>query len=213
MFATLLSGELAALEIGNVVVQYARGGKIPSQWFDGREYPWDAKQGVYGRWATSPSGVRYFIPFEKIVERAKRKREPSAEEFATMIGRQVEDEATRQTILDNMRAEEARIAPMLAARGRTILSDKGRTADVRVDDAPSLPTFEPKYANKTVDLYKTIPNTGIKRLVLRRVYDENGVVLQDFHYVHSKWATHIFPHIHVCFGPNEADRSEQVEYR
>ena len=84
--------------------------------------------------------------------------------------------------------------------------------DVRVYDEQSLKTVSPEYAGKTVALYKTIPNTQIKVLAQRRVYDENGVVLQDFDYWHGAGA-HIFPHIHIWLEPSFDMRSGQIAYR
>ena len=84
--------------------------------------------------------------------------------------------------------------------------------DVRVYDAKSLPTINRNYANQTVALYKTIPNTQIKVLVQHRVYDENGVVLQDFDYWHGS-GTHVFPHIHVWLEPAHNKRSKQIALR
>ena len=191
-------------------VRYARRGAIPSQYFMGREYPWNEKEGTYGRWVTGRGGAKYFIKLEDAVQRELNRRKPSDEEFAAMFGKRPTVNAL-QTLRENMLEEEIRVIVPLAFKRRGILSDNKRDDD-RVDDKSSLQTINPDYAGKTIALYKTIPNTQIKVLAQRRVYDENGVVLQDFDYWHGAGA-HIFPHIHIWLEPSFDMRSGQIAYR
>lgn len=55
-------GEQAAMEIGNLV-QYARKGRVSSQFFMGREYPWDPKMNAFGRWVTNVGGGKILHSF------------------------------------------------------------------------------------------------------------------------------------------------------
>ena len=188
-------------------VRYARRGAIPSQYFMGREYPWNEKEGTYGRWGTGRGGAKYFIKLEDAVQRELNRRKPSDEEFAAMFGKRP-DESELRRLCDRMFVERMKVIVLLAFIGRKILPDNKRI-DVRVYGEQSLKTVCPEYAGKTVALYKTIPNTQIKVLAQRRVYDENGVVLQDFDYWHGK-GVHIFPHIHVWFEPVHNKRSNPL---
>ena len=192
-------------------VRYARRVKVASQYFLGREYPWNPTLGKYGRWVTNQSGAKYFIDLEKLVQRAIKKNNPTPEEFAGMFGKRPDD-SKRQEIREKMIAAELETIVKLSLKGRSILPDN-KTEDVKLVDMKSIKTIDPKYAGKIVALYKTIPNTQIKVLCQRRVYDENGVVLQDFDYWHGKEETHIFPHIHVWLEPTYDKRSYQLKYR
>ena len=188
-------------------VRYARRGAIPSQYFMGREYPWNEKEGTYGRWVTGRGGAKYFIKLEDAVQRELNRRKPSDEEFAAMFGKRPDVSEFRR-LCDRMLVERMKVIVLLAFIGRKILPDNKRI-DVRVYGEQSLKTVCPEYAGKTVALYKTIPNTQIKILVQRRVYDEKGVVLQDFDYWHGAGA-HIFPHIHVWLEPEHNKRSNPL---
>ena len=188
-------------------VRYARRGAIPSQYFMGREYPWNEKEGTYGRWVTGRGGAKYFIKLEDAVQRELNRRKPSDEEFAAMFGKRPDVSEFRR-LCDRMLVERMKVIVLLAFIGRKILPDNKRI-DVRVYGEQSLKTVCPEYAGKTVALYKTIPNTQIKILAQRRVYDEKGVVLQDFDYWHGS-GTHVFPHIHVWFSPDCKDRSDGI---
>ncbi|MBQ9874334.1 MAG: hypothetical protein IJM30_07710 [Thermoguttaceae bacterium] len=69
MSVIYLSGELAALEIGNVVVQYKKkSNKRPNIIVDGVEYVWNGTRGEYGRWGRNRRGGAYFtslrVPME-----------------------------------------------------------------------------------------------------------------------------------------------------
>ena len=191
-------------------VRYARRGVIPSQYFMGREYPWNEKEGTYGRWVTGRGGAKYFIKLEDAVQRELNRRKPSDEEFAAMFGKRPDVSEFRR-LCDRMLVERMKVIVLLAFIGRKILPDNKRI-DVRVYGEQSLKTVCPEYAGKTVALYKTIPNTQIKILVQRRVYDEKGVVLQDFDYWHKGSDRHVFPHIHVWFSPDCKDRSDGIRY-
>ncbi len=191
-------------------VQYARRGKIASQYFLGREYPWDPKMGAYGRWITGRGGAKYFINFEKLVQRAIKKNNPTPEEFAGMFGKRFEV-TKRQGILDAMFIEKLKTIILLAFKGRRILPDF-KTEDVQVFKGEHLKTIVPEYANKTVALFKTIPHTQIIVLYQRRIYGADGVVLQDFDYWHGKEETHVFLHIHVWIEPKHDRRSEPITY-
>ncbi len=191
-------------------VRYARRGAIPSQYFMGREYPWNEKEGTYGRWVTGRGGAKYFIKLEDAVQRELNRRKPSDEEFAAMFGKRPDVSEFRR-LCDRMLVERMKVIVLLAFIGRKILPDNKRI-DVRVYGEQSLKTVCPEYAGKTVALYKTIPNTQIKILAQRRVYDENGVVLQDFDYWHKGSDRHVFPHIHVWFSPDCKDRSDGIRY-
>ena len=50
--------ELSSCEAAAILVEYARGGKTPSIWWNGIEYKWDKKHGKYLHWTTLPSGER-----------------------------------------------------------------------------------------------------------------------------------------------------------
>ncbi len=194
-------------------VQYARRGKIASQYFLGREYPWDPKMGAYGRWITGRGGAKYFINFEKLVQRAIKKNNPMPEEFAGMFGKRPENNATQENILEEMRYHEYFVRVLLTLKGRTILLDPGKE-DVAVYNQKSLEskTDNSEYIGKTVALYRIIPRTNINVLAQRRIYDEDGTVLQDFDYWHSGGDVHVFPHIHVWFSSNYKDRSHAIRF-
>lgn len=100
----------------------------------------------------------------------------------------------------------------LQALGRVIIPDGG--TDESVYDEPSLPLHSKRYAGKTVALYQTLEKTNVKVLVKKRIYDNNGDVLQDFDFFHGK-GFHIFPHILVWFklGPNYWFHSKPLRYR
>lgn len=191
-------------------VRYARRGVIPSQYFMGREYPWNEKEGTYGRWVTGRGGAKYFIRLENAVQRELNRLKPSDEEFAAMFGKRPSEDEFHDIRVD-MALEEVQITVELARKGRKILPDNKRI-DVCVYGEQSLKTINPEYAGKTVALYKTIPKTQIKVLAQRRVYDENGVVLQDFDYWHGS-GTHVFPHIHVWLEPAHNKRSKPIALR
>ncbi len=200
-----------ALSKGVEIVQYARRGKIASQYFLGREYPWNQKMNAYGRWVTGRGGAKYFINFETLVRRAIEKNNPTPEEFAGMFGKRP-DASKRQEIREKMIVAELKTIVELALKGRTILPDN-KKEDFKFEDERLPKLVDANYAGTTVTLYKTIPHTKIKVLCQRRAYDKNGVVLQDFDYWHGKEETHVFPHIHIWFEPSYDKRSIQLKYR
>ena len=177
----------------------------------GREYPWDPKMNAFGRWVTNVGGGKYFIRFEEVVDRAKNKNKPTDEAFAVLIGSRP-NVNKRKELLENMRYHEFFVRKELQALGRVIIPDGG--ADGSVYDEPSLPLRCKRYAGKTVALYQTLKKTNVKVLVKKRIYDNNGDVLQDFDFFHGK-GFHIFPHIHVWFklGPNCWFHSKPLRYR
>ena len=149
--------------------------------------------------------------FEEVVDRAKNKNKPTDEAFAVLIGSRP-NVNKRKELLENMRYHEFFVRKELQARGRVIIPDGG--ADESVYDEPSLPLRCKRYAGKTVALYQTLKKTNVKVLVKKRIYDNNGDVLQDFDFFHGK-GFHIFPHIHVWFklGPNCWFHSKPLRYR
>ena len=105
-----------------------------------------------------------------------------------------------------MKNNEKELAPILAKMGRTILPDAiyGGHFSVRKGDLDqhgeiirSLPDKDVALANMTIDLY-ALNDKGNWIIIQRRIYDDNGVAIQDFDYTHQDTkGTHLFPHIHV----------------
>ncbi|MBQ9875161.1 MAG: hypothetical protein IJM30_11945 [Thermoguttaceae bacterium] len=69
MISTYAGGEIAVIEIGNLVVRYA---KRPSKFFDGKEYVWDKKAREYRRWARNRRGGLFFTRLDDEPEQAAR---------------------------------------------------------------------------------------------------------------------------------------------
>ena len=100
-------------------VRYARRGAIPSQYFMGREYPWNEKEGTYGRWVTGRGGAKYFIKLEDAVQRELNRRKPSDEDIKKQLRHLTgADSVTRFQALT--KEEQERALSKLKAKGVTI---------------------------------------------------------------------------------------------